>query len=59
MKTPKQLRREIHDLSEHLAQVQAGLQSRATIKMASIGKECERTGMALDQLLKSQQVPGD
>lgn len=59
MKTPKQLRREIYDLSEHLAQVQAGLQSRAPIKVASIGKECERTAQVLGQLLKSQQVPSE
>lgn len=59
MKTPKQLRREIHDLSMHLSQVQAGLQSRATVKVASIGKECRRTAQALEQLLKSQQVPSE
>lgn len=57
MKTPKQLRREIHDLSSHLSQVQKGLQSRAAIKVASIGKECKRTAHSLEQLLKSQQVP--
>jgi tRNA U34 5-carboxymethylaminomethyl modifying GTPase MnmE/TrmE len=59
MKTPKQLRRDIHNLSEHLSQVQAGLQSRASIRVASIGKECQRTAHALEQLLKSQQVPSE
>ena len=59
MKTPKQLRREIHDLSAHLSQVQVGLQNRATIKVASIGKECKRTAHSLEQLLKSQQLPGE
>lgn len=59
MKTPKQLRRDIHNLSKHLSQVQAGLQSRASIRVASIGKECQRTAHALEQLLKSQQVPSD
>ncbi len=59
MKTPKQLRREIHDLSAHLSQVQAGLQSRTAIKIASIGKECRRTAHSLEQLLKSQQVPSE
>ncbi len=59
MKTPKQFRREIQDLSEHLSQVQVGLQSRATIKVASIGKECRRTAQALEQLLKSQQLPSE
>lgn len=59
MKTPKQLRRDIHNLSEHLSQVQAGLQSRASIRVASLGKECQRTAQALERLLKSQQVPSD
>jgi len=59
MKTPKQLRRDIHHLSEHLSQVQAGLQKRASIRVASIGKECQRTAQALEQLLKSQQVPSE
>jgi GTPase Era involved in 16S rRNA processing len=59
MKTPKQLRRDIQDLSLHLQQVQGGLQSRATIKVANIGKECLRSANALKQLLESQQVPGE
>lgn len=59
MKTPKQLRREIHDLSVHLSQVQVGLQNRSAIKVASIGKECKRTADLLAQLLKSQQVPSE
>ncbi len=59
MKTPKQLRQDIRNLSEHLSQVQAGLQSRASIRVASIGKECQRTAQALEQLLKSQQVPNE
>lgn len=59
MKTPKQLRREIHDLSMHLSQVQVGLQNRATVKVANIGKECRRAAQALEQLLKSQQVPSE
>lgn len=59
MKTPKQLRREIHDLSVHLSQVQLGLQNRSAIKVAGIGKECKRTADLLAQLLKSQQVPSE
>lgn len=59
MKTPKQLRRDIHDLSTHLAQVQAGLQARSNIKVATIGKECQRTAQALGQLLQSQQAPSE
>lgn len=59
MKTPKQLRRDIQNLSEHLSQVQVGLQKRASIRVASIGKECQRTAQALEQLLKSQQVPSE
>ncbi|MDD2728930.1 dynamin family protein [Malikia sp.] len=59
MKTPKQLRREIHDLSAHLSQVQGGLQNRSSIKVASIGKECKRTADLLAQLLKNQQVPSE
>lgn len=59
MKTPKQLRRDIQNLSEHLSQVQAGLQNRASIRVASIGKECQRTADALGQLLKSHQVPSE
>jgi GTPase Era involved in 16S rRNA processing len=59
MKTPKQLRRDIQNLSEHLSQVQVGLQNRASIRVASIGKECQRTAQALEQLLKSQQVPSE
>lgn len=59
MKAPKQLRRDIQDLSSHLQQVQGGLQSRATIKVANIGKECLRSANALKQLLESQQVPGE
>lgn len=57
MKTPKQLRRDIQDLSTHLAQVQAGLERRSSIKVAKIGKECQRSAVALAQLLQSQQVP--
>lgn len=57
MKTPKQLRRDIQDLSKHLAQVQTGLQSRSNIKVAKIGKECQRGATTLAQLLQSQQVP--
>lgn len=59
MKTPKQLRREINDLSTHLSQVQAGLHSKSTIKVASIGKECQRSAKTLAQLLQSQQVPSE
>lgn len=59
MKTPKQLRRDIQDLSSHLSQVQAGLQSRSTIKVASIDKECLRSANALAQLLQSQQIPSE
>lgn len=59
MKTPKQLRSDIRHLSEHLSQVQAGLQNRSSIRVASIGKECQRTAQALDQLLRSQQVPSE
>jgi len=59
MKTPKQLRRDIQDLSTHLQQIQGGLQSRATIKVASIGRECLRSANALKQLLESQQVPSE
>lgn len=59
MKTPKQFRREILSLHEHLSQVQAGLQSRDTIKVASIGKECTRTAFALGKLLASQQIPDE
>lgn len=59
MKTPKQLRSDIQALSTHLSQVQAGLQSRTTIKVASIGKECQRSANALAQLLQSQQVPNE
>lgn len=59
MKTPKQLRREIQDLSTHLSQVQSGLHARSTIKVARIGKECKRTAEALGQLLGSQQIPGE
>ncbi len=59
MKTPKQLRRDIQNLSEHLSQVQAGLQKRASIRVASIGKECQRTADVLGQLLKSHQVPSE
>lgn len=57
MKTPKQLRRDIQDLSTHLAQVQAGLERRSSIKVAKIGKECQRSATALAQLLQSQKVP--
>jgi GTP-binding protein EngB required for normal cell division len=39
--------------------VQGGLQSRATIKVANVGKECLRSANALKQLLESQQVPGE
>ncbi len=59
MKTPKQLRRDIQDLSTHLSQVQAGLQRRSSIKVAKIGKDCERSAKALAQLLQSQQVPSE
>lgn len=59
MKTPKQLRREIHDLSNHLAQVQAGLSARSHIRLARIGKECKRTADALGQLLRSQKIPNE
>ena len=55
MKTPKQLRRDIQDLTTHLAQVQAGLERRSSIKVAKIGKECQRSATTLAQLL--QLVP--
>lgn len=57
MRTPKQLRRDIQDLSLHLSQVQGGLRGRSSIKVAKIGKECQRSADALAQLLSSQQVP--
>lgn len=57
MKTPKQLRRDIQDLTMHLTQVQAGLERRSGIKVAKIGKECQRSATTLAQLLASQQVP--
>lgn len=59
MKTPKQLRREIQDLSSHLAQVQSGLLARSSIRVARIGKECKRTADVLGQLLGSQQIPSE
>lgn len=59
MKTPKQLRRDIQDLSTHLSQVQVGLHNRSSIKVAKIGKECQRGANALEQLLQSQQVPSE
>lgn len=57
MKTPKQLRRDIQDLTAHLAQVQVGLERRSGIKVAKIGKECQRSATTLAELLQSQQVP--
>ncbi|MDD5029194.1 MAG: dynamin family protein [Rhodoferax sp.] len=57
MKTPKQLRSDIQTLTTHLSQVQVGLQGRANIKGARIGKECKRTADALGALLKDMQVP--
>jgi GTPase SAR1 family protein len=57
VKSPKQLRRELADLTTHLTQVQAGLQNKSNIKVASIGKECTRSAEALGQLLRSHQVP--
>lgn len=57
MKTPKQLRSDIQDLTTHLAQVQTGLQHRSSIKVAKIGKECQRSATTLAELLQSQQVP--
>jgi GTPase Era involved in 16S rRNA processing len=59
MKTPKQLRREIHDLSTHLEQIQSGLLARSSIRVARIGKECKRTADVLGQLLGSQQIPSE
>ena len=57
MRTPKQLRRDIQDLTTHLTQVQGGLERRSGIKVAKIGKECQRSATALAQLLQSQQMP--
>lgn len=57
MRTPKQLRRDIQDLTTHLTQVQGGLERRSSIKVAKIGKECQRSATALAQLLQSQHVP--
>ncbi len=57
MRSPKKLRQDIRDLSFHLSQVQAGLASRSSIKVAKIGKECARTAEALGQLLERERVP--
>lgn len=57
MRTPKQLRRDIQDLTTHLTQVQGGLERRSSIKVAKIGKECQRSATALAELLQSQHVP--
>lgn len=59
MKSPKQLRQEIADLSTHLSQVQVGLNRRSGITVAKIGKECKRTADALGQLLQSQHIPDE
>lgn len=57
MKSPKKLRQDILDLSTHLSQVQVGLESRSSIKVAKIGKECARTAKALGELLERERVP--
>ena len=57
MRSPKQLRRELADLTTHLTQVQQALAGRANTQIAGIGKECVRAADALGQLLRSHQVP--
>lgn len=57
MKSPKQLRRELADLTTHLNQVQTGLRARANTTIAGIGKECVRSAEELAQLLDKHQVP--
>jgi GTPase SAR1 family protein len=59
MTTPKQLRHDIQTLATHLSQVQQELLGRSGITVANIGKECKRTGGAIGELLKNQQIPNE
>lgn len=57
MRTPKQLRSDISTLTQHLNQIRGGLSGRASIRLAKIGKECQRTADALEKLLELNQLP--
>lgn len=59
MKSPKQLRQEIQELSKHLLQVQHAISQKADIKIAKIGRDCKKTAEDLAEMLQKHHLPDD